>query len=265
MSSHPKYRIMILDTLKEINKGPFSRLSRYAISKKILENFPSIIKNHHFKRNMRISLRNLEGKGAILRIKQSFRRAAESKNQLKRIRIKHLAKLPKKVSNKELKKSILKKPMKRQTPKKLLKVKTLKGRNSKVTINPKVQKVIKHIKAMNQPLPLSLISLTNSDSKLKDNRVIWQYYDNSNQNAIVKSIDGWYDYDRKASDIIEEEWQKYIKNRAMCDVRAVKSGRYTYQVDFINWTQQNLDHNAHTKRIIRRLDEYCKATINPYQ
>jgi len=99
---------------------------------------------------------------------------------------------------------------------------------------------------------------------LKETKATWQYYDNNNVNAIVKIPDGWYDYDQKAGDIVEEEWQKYIKNRAMSDVRAVKSGQYTYQVDFMAWGQQNLDHSNHTRRKIRRLDENGNVTVNPY-
>ena len=64
---------------------------------------------------------------------------------------------------------------------------------------------------------------------------------------------------------MEEEWQKYIKNRMMCDVRAVKSGHFEYQVDFMQWSQQNITHQAHKVRKIRRLDENGNVTVNPYQ
>jgi len=114
------------------------------------------------------------------------------------------------------------------------------------------------------PLPTSLSNIpVNKDLKRK--LPIWQFYDKSKGDAIVVSPDGYYDYDMKASDVVEEEWQKYIKNRAMCDVRAVKSGQYNYQVDFINWSQQNVDHHNHTVRKIRRLDENGFITKNPYQ
>ena len=266
MSSHPKFRIMILSCLKDLNKGPLSKASRYAISEKILEDFPSIEKNHHFKRNIRLSLRRLEEKGDILRLKQSFRNAPIKTNTTKnKKRLKSIAKPQKKTNNSPKKASKMKKTQKKAAPIKVIKTKRSKVIKTKATVNPKVKNVIKNIKAMNQPLPQILNTIVSSQNNLKDNQVIWQYYDKNNHNTIVKSPDGWYDYDLKASNIVEEEWQKYIKNRAMCDVRAVKSGMYNYQVDFINWTQQNLDHHAHTKRKIRRLDENLKITSNPYQ
>jgi hypothetical protein len=33
----------------------------------------------------------------------------------------------------------------------------------------------------------------------------------------------------------------------------------------MSWSQTNVDHHAHTKRTIRRLDENGKVTVNPYQ
>jgi hypothetical protein len=57
----------------------------------------------------------------------------------------------------------------------------------------------------------------------------WQYWDN-----------GWYNYDKKASKIVEATYQEYLKNPGITDVRAVKSGEWTYQVDFRQLTQQNI-------------------------
>ena len=74
-----------------------------------------------------------------------------------------------------------------------------------------------------------------------------------------------YNYELKASEVVEEEWQKYINNRMMCDVRAVKSGHFEYSVDFMSWHQTNITHHNHTIRKIRRLDENGNVTVNPYQ
>jgi len=93
---------------------------------------------------------------------------------------------------------------------------------------------------------------------------LWQYFDN-NKSTNTPSVDGWYDYDPEASDIVEDAWQKYIVHRGMNDVRSVKSGEWEYMVDFLNWTQQNIIHSAHTKRNIRRLDDKGNVTKNPYQ
>lgn len=94
---------------------------------------------------------------------------------------------------------------------------------------------------------------------------VWQFYDDNNFNARVKRADGWYDYDTEASDVVEDEWQRYIVNRGMNDVRAVKSGEWQYMVDFVNWKQTNIIHQNHKQRSIRRLDENGKVSKNPYQ
>jgi hypothetical protein len=70
----------------------------------------------------------------------------------------------------------------------------------------------------------------------------WQYFDN-----------GWFDYHPDASKAVEEAYQDYVSNPGMWDVRAVKSGRWHYQVDFPNMKQTNIEHDDHTQRDIRRI------------
>lgn len=70
----------------------------------------------------------------------------------------------------------------------------------------------------------------------------WQYFDN-----------GWFDYHTEASKLVEEAYQDYIAHPGMWDVRAVKSGRWQYQVDFPNMKQTNIEHDDHTQRDIRRI------------
>lgn len=117
---------------------------------------------------------------------------------------------------------------------------------------------------------IAIASTTNiqENSKKKGykriHNAIWQYFDN-NKLINTPTLDGWYDYDPEASDIVEDAWQKYIVNRGMNDVRSVKSGEWEYMVDFMNWKQQNIIHSAHTKRNIRRLDDNGNVTKNPYQ
>jgi hypothetical protein len=69
----------------------------------------------------------------------------------------------------------------------------------------------------------------------------WQYWDN-----------GWYNYDKEASNLVEATYQEYLKNPGITDVRSVKSGQWTYQVDFRQMTQINIEHENHTSRKIRR-------------
>lgn len=299
-SKHPKYKQMIIETLKSLNSTPFARSSRHAISEHLLSTF-KLDRNHHFKRNLRLSLYRLEDQGVLVRVKQSFRLAAgvlarkrrrivKRKRNIKKATKKAVRTLKpatkkskknsngkkassKKATTKRVKK--VAKPKKANAaPKKRAVKKTSKASTPPATTSPtkstkqaKVNRAIKQTLALNQPIPSSMSSIVNKqiNSELKEKKAVWQFYDANNQNAVVKSPDHWYDYDPKASAIVEEEWQKYIKNRAMCDVRAVKSGQWHYQVDFINWSQQNIDHSAHTKRRIRRLDENGQITKNPYQ
>ena len=99
--------------------------------------------------------------------------------------------------------------------------------------------------------------------KSKKYLAIWQYYDQAKSTSNIRA-DGWYDYDGDASDIVEDEWQRYVANRASCDVRSVQSGQFEYMVDFMQWKQKNIIHPSHTTRNIRRLDERGLVTCNPY-
>jgi len=72
---------------------------------------------------------------------------------------------------------------------------------------------------------------------------VWQYQEGST----------WKPYDHNASDLVEKAYQDYLKNPGMCDVRAVKSGQWQYQVDFLNNKQTNIQHESHTVRSIRRV------------
>jgi len=291
---------MVLASLIELSDGKSTKVSGYAIKMKILSNYKMKV-NYHFKRHLKNSFSYLESEGLIKKIKQSYKitpgitpnTTRKSLKKLKRKRIKKIrdvktkkAKLQKKSPNtstskaktkitttkKQKKSSKIKQPNKtvpkRKNNKKVKNIPNNNTTQSKSTKNSKKQRAIKHALILNQPIIGTFNSLVSNDNitkAFKETKSVWQYYDNNNHNAIVKSPDGWYDYDPKASDVVEEEWQKYIKNRAMCDVRAVKSGQFHYQVDFLNWNQQNLDHFAHTKRKIRRIDENGKVTINPYQ
>jgi hypothetical protein len=70
----------------------------------------------------------------------------------------------------------------------------------------------------------------------------WEYFDN-----------GWFAYDKEASDLVEQAYQEYLSNPGMYDVRSVKSGHWHYMVDFVNFKQTNVEHENHTERNIRRV------------
>mmetsp|Transcript_34267 Transcript_34267/g.66757 ORF Transcript_34267/g.66757 Transcript_34267/m.66757 type:complete len:472 (-) Transcript_34267:199-1614(-) len=77
----------------------------------------------------------------------------------------------------------------------------------------------------------------------------WQYY-------VDDGVDGkstnWYDYDLEASDVVDFAFKDWRRNPAV-NVRAIKSGTYTYSVNFNKMEQTNIEHHNHTKRAIRRV------------
>uniref|UniRef100_A0A7S2TP74 Poly [ADP-ribose] polymerase n=1 Tax=Lotharella oceanica TaxID=641309 RepID=A0A7S2TP74_9EUKA len=77
----------------------------------------------------------------------------------------------------------------------------------------------------------------------------WQYY-------VDDGVDGkstnWYDYDLEASDVVDFAFKDWRRNPAV-NVRAIKSGIYTYSVNFNKMEQTNIEHRNHTKRAIRRV------------
>jgi len=119
-------------------------------------------------------------------------------------------------------------------------------RSKSPTRAPKVKKAPR-VSSSTSPLPYAG---TQSSKKTH----VWQYEDH-----------GWHLYDGPASDIVEDAYQEYISNPGMMDVRAVHSGKWNYQVDFINNTQTNIDHTSHTQRNIKRIvnPEYIHAVAEP--
>jgi hypothetical protein len=84
-----------------------------------------------------------------------------------------------------------------------------------------------------------------------DNTLVWfwQYYH-----------DGWCNYHPEASEVVEATYQEYLRNPGITDVRSVESGEWNYMVDFRQMTQQNVRHEAHTVRRIRRVQIPKKDT-----
>jgi len=64
---------------------------------------------------------------------------------------------------------------------------------------------------------------------------------------------GWQKFYHEASDHIEAEYQKYIQDPYMFDVRSVKSGKYDFFVDFSRNIQMNVSHPQHRERPIMRV------------
>lgn len=73
-------------------------------------------------------------------------------------------------------------------------------------------------------------------------KVVW-LYEEDNQ---------WKPYDTDASDSVEKDYQLYLTDTSQWDVRSIKSGLFSYQVDFTNMQQKNIVHENHKIRNIRR-------------
>jgi len=87
------------------------------------------------------------------------------------------------------------------------------------------------------------VSLTsNATAAESSGKPQWQYQHN-----------GWQNYDPEASDLVEVQYQEWLGNNQMFDVRSVKSGTWEYNVDFRRMVQTNIQHASHTERKIRRL------------
>jgi hypothetical protein len=281
------YKTLILNKLYDINKeesGDFS--SRISLINDLYSKRKFSYSKRRFKSFLKRALSKLVDNNVICQKRDSFRLSS-----------KHLAKMVKrgkavKTQSKVKKASSVSKTVKK--PKKTTNVTNKLQKSAKTNQKKKIKKVfnpslslVPITQAANTslfssvPLITSLFSNTFSNmplvapSKIEKSKTkkenykkrwlaVWQYYDSNNVNAKIKKSDGWYDYDAEASDMVEDEWQKYIVNRGMNDVRSVRSGDWAYMVDFIGWQQQNIEHSSHTKRKIRRLDENGQVTQNPY-
>lgn len=113
---------------------------------------------------------------------------------------------------------------------------------SKVKIRSKPKPIKPITKPINQPSTINI----GATSMIWT----WQFSDN-----------GWCNYHPDASKVVEATYQDYLRNPGVTDVRSVQSGDWNYMVDFRQMTQQNIQHENHTVRQIRRvllpIDQTC--------
>ncbi len=281
---HPSYKKMIVRTLKFLAvEGCISNIySGTLIRKSMIDFFNlnpdnlSIIK-YYFRK----AIYNLVQNKDLIQTRESFRISARSKKRLnKKRRVRKAEKVKKTNSENSMKVAKKVKQTKREyissesKPNKTSKASKTSNTSSGSAYKSHQTTTINSTNSTNlnitNPFAKNLSYNTkykfheNADQSLiTKNKAIWQYYDN-NKMITHNRADGWYDYDLSASQIVEEEWQKYLKNRAMCDVRAVRSGEFSYMVDFVSWQQTNIIHYNHTLRKIRRYEENGAVTQNPY-
>lgn len=271
------FKKLITNVLIDNKQNVF--VSRIMIFKKISDIKKKFNSEKRLKSFIKRALDDMEINKVVIRKKHSYRLCKQEFEELMK-RTKGKNNKNKRIKNSKAKKLKIPKMKKASLKTVSTKVTSLinKKRYIKNTANKLKSKSNPRISTKNQTnfaLPLSNSlpsyapinihpSFSMKASYHKRYQAIWQYFDDNNFNAVVKRSDGWYDYDWEASDVVEDEWQRYIVNRAMNDVRSVKSGQWEYMVDFVNWKQTNIIHQNHKVRSIRRLDENGNVTINPY-
>jgi hypothetical protein len=96
------------------------------------------------------------------------------------------------------------------------------------------------------------------EASTPDFKAKWEYYVSD---GVDGKKTGWYPYEVKASEEVEEIYSQYVANPAdqRSHVRTVHSGYFSYKVDLTKMTQQNTRTNK--KRTIRR--SFAEASQEP--
>jgi len=223
---------MILKAMKELHVGKHIRLgiTAVAVGNYIRTNYPV---KENYRRFLRVAFQKALEEGLLTRDGVYYRTTRKARS-----RIRTKPRYNRKRKSSDSKSSVPSKRSKKATEKKKseadnTKIRKFKQRSKKNTlvstkrINNKKQGSRKGTKAIAKESGSSLIAgsvspkFTFSGSKFDH---VWQYKNDSGN---------WGMYDMKASDILEQVYQKYLLNRSDTDVRAVKSGSWEYQVDFL--------------------------------
>jgi len=237
--SKPTYEKMILKALKNLG-GRVS--SGIAIAKYIEANYPV---SDTFKRYLRVALRKGVDNGDLIQIRNSYKLGTVTKEveTKRKSRTSTRSTENKKRTSKTPEKISPAKPKGRKTKNSSSSTPSPSSSPKKKVIAPKEKKSTKRSKVTEISSPSSVESIDNPKKPhgLKSD-FLWQYFDGK-----------WKNYDVEASNTVEEVYQSYLTNRGGTDVRAVKSGQWEYQVDFMAMKQTNLQHENHTTRNIRRV------------
>jgi hypothetical protein len=256
--SHPTYERMIMRAVRTLNKGEAT--SVIAITNYIFSNYP--VPEDKFKRYIKVGLsKGLKNKN-LVKVRGSYRLSAKARDIRKKKKSaakEEDAEKPKRERSASPKK---KAPKAKESPKKKEdagkrkkktdeKEKPKRARKSKEESNennnnkkaapaPKKKREAKKGAAAEEEEKAA------PAAKVKGSKFdhFWQF---KQDNGV------WGNYDVNGSDTIEDVYQKYLANRGDNDVRAVKSGQWEYQVDFMAMKQTNIQHPNHTVRDIRRV------------
>jgi len=233
-TTKPSYYTMIRKAMVSLNPTNRARVSVPAISKYIRSQYP-VGNPHTFHRYLRRAIRNAVRDRKLVKVLQSYRLKKSSP-----------ASSTKKTSTKLPRKRLTTKPtttsaslhsgpsvfspsvIKKQSESKKSRTNLVASNRLSTTKKPRASSTPSHSK-----LPAIAVGTRHP--------FVWQYFDKM-----------WKNYDVAASDTVEDTYLKYLANKGDTDVRAVHSGEWEYQVDFLALKQTNIGHSNHTVRSIRR-------------
>jgi len=254
---HPPYASMIKKVLKA-NDGHVTSLHRIAIF--IKENYK--VPPESYRRSLRQALKKMEQQKTIIKVRASYKLSAKgrgsSRSKSPARKKKEGEKSPAKKSGDKKKEDEQQKKKKKRTKSPAKNKEEEKKLPKKRTTEKKEPKKRPETKKKEASPKKRAKKTKEGTSKTSDPKVVsvaeskfdhfWQYEDN-----------GWKNYDVAASDTVEEVYQNYLSNRGDNDVRAVHSGSWEYQVDFMALKQTNIQHPNHKTRNIRRVPNANKS------
>jgi len=220
---------MIKKVLKN-NEGYVTSL--YQIAKFIEENYKV---PETYRRYLRQALKRLEEKKIIIKVRASYKLSAKGKRGRSKSPSRKKRDTEKSPAKKKESPPLKKK---RESPAKESPAKESRKEVSKRVSKEPSKKRSKETVSEKSTEGGSKVSIP--ESKYSH---FWQYEESKS----------WKNYDVAASDTVEEVYQNYLSNKGDTDVRAVHSGSWEYQVDFMAMRQTNIQHQSHTSRNIRRV------------
>jgi len=240
--SHPSYYSMIKKCIKEHKERKGT--TRQAIQKYIFSNYGQVnlpaLKRALVKAVEEKKLKSAHAGRYSLTPKERKPKTAKKTRKVKKYKKKE--KKDKKTTKKTKKTESTKKSKKDKSPK-----------TAKRAAAPKAKASATTSSRVSKPKTATASTQTAATSSQSTGDLVWawQYYDG-----------GFHNYDENATDTVEGVYQEYLRSPYTCDVRAVKSGQWQYEIDFRLMTQRNIQHENHTTRRIRRIQVPASERTN---
>lgn len=222
---HPTYESLVWGALADLKNGR-QPISIARIRSWVVTNYPSLSHSKVLDKQIK--------RGAVANL--TVGRAYQVRNSLVLRSGRPRKSLPKKMhQKKESKKVSLAIHTAKLTEKSVPKTLTSKDKKNADSQSPSVTDFI-----VAQAAPVSTITVPRPQGLCYDH--LWQFHHGH-----------WQNYEVNASDAVEAVYRAYILDRAGSDVRSVKSGYFSYSINFLALSQTNVTHPNHTVRSIRRV------------